>query len=433
MKTIKDYISRLIPKGKIGRSIVTLAGGTAAAQIVTVAALPVIARLYTPAEIGVIALFTAFSGFWSTLLSWRYEWALLNARDDQDSYLLFRICIGFVLIMSVLSVPILYILIQGKILGFDLLPDWSPLVGLPIFIGLGIFMVYRMWGLRSGLVRPISKATIAQSASNAIIQVILGFIGGGIPGLFAARFVSAWTGVGALHRAIRKRYSASRSAIHWQVLKTVITRYSKFPKYELSSTVLDQLAMTIPVPMIASLYGVQAAGWFGVARSLVAIPNTQIGSAVADIFHMEFSRRVREGEFTAARRLFYQLLGKLSLFGLLPLAGAMILGPWLVPWVFGKPWTEMGVVAGCIAPWLYVALVVSSLSRLLSVLEHQEYKLIYDISALSLMLIVYGVAREWSFGLIQTVLFLSGANMISYGIYILVLLHAISRSTKMHA
>jgi O-antigen/teichoic acid export membrane protein len=410
---------------------VALAGGTAMAQLIIIAAMPVITRLYTPSEIGVVALFTAFSGFWSTLLTWRYEMALLNAKDDSESYLISRICMLIVVVMSVLSVPVLYGLIRAHALGFGLLPYWCPTVGVPIFLGLGTFMVYRLWGLRSGLVKPISKATITQSASNVLFQIVFGFAGFGIPGLFGARFMGVWSGFGALHRAVRDHYRESRSSMSWPALKTVLLRYVKFPKYEIPSVVLDQLALTIPVPMIASLYGVQAAGWFGLARTLVAIPNTQVGSAVADVFHLEFARRIREGEFTAARRLFYKLLVRLSVFGLLPLAGAVILGPWLVPWVFGKPWAEMGIIAACIAPWLYAALVVSSLSRLLSVLEHQEYKLIYDTAALTLMLIVYVLAKKSPFSLVHTVLLLTAANVISYGIYILVLLYAISRSRKM--
>ena len=423
-------ISWLIPKGRAGRSIVALAGGTVMAQVITATALLFVTRLYTPAEIGIISLFLSFFAFWSQLLSWRYEYALFVARDDYESYRVFRLGISLVLAMSALSVPVLYGLIRGNTLGFGLLPIWSPLAGMLIFSGYGIFVLHRIWGLRSGLVRNVNKATVSRAASTAVVRVVLGFAGGGVAGLFAAEFAGAWGATAALHPAVRKHYSASRPAIFWQGLLAVMKRYSKFPKYDMPSTIIDQLALTLPIPIIASLYGAQAAGWFGLARMVVALPNAQLGRAVSDVFQMELAQKVRAGDFAAARRLFHTLLRKLSLFGLLPLAGVMILAPIFVPWVFGKPWAEAGIIMACIAPWLYAALVVSPLSGLISVLERQEYKFIYDISTLILIGLVYLAGRQWSLGLIAVVMLLAIANIIGYAIYLLIFLRIISRHLK---
>src|SRR6185437_1033679 len=133
------------------------------------------------------------------------------------------------------------------------------------------------------------------SASNALIRVALGLLGGGVPALFAAELLGAWGGASALHRAGLGRFATgSRS---WRSLKEVMIRYSRFVKYELPSVAIDNIASAIPVPMLASLYGAQAAGWFGMARLLVAIPNAQVGRAVGDTFQMELARSVRERDY----------------------------------------------------------------------------------------------------------------------------------------
>lgn len=423
-------LTSALPKGRVGSGIAVLAGGTVGAQIVTVCAMPIVTRLYTPAEIGVISLFIAFFSFWSVLLSWRYESALLIAANDAESHLVFRVGVACVVLMSLLALPLLFILTRLRAFGFGLLPSWSALAGIPIFLGYGIFMMYRAWGLRAGLVNNITKATIARSGSNAVVRIILGLVGGGIPGLFAAEFAGAWGPAITLHHTINKHYSTSRPLIKWQSLKAVASRYSKFAKYELPSTALDQFALTIPVPMIAFLYGVQAAGWFGLARLLVALPNAQIGRAVGDVFQMELGRKVREREFVGAKQLFYGLLRKLSLFGLIPFVALMILAPWLVPWVFGKPWAEMGIIVACIAPWLYAAFVVSTLSQLLSVLQRQEYKFIYDLTIVILLAIVYVSARLMTLNLIETVILLASAYIVGYVVYLCVLLQVMSRAFK---
>jgi O-antigen/teichoic acid export membrane protein len=424
-------LSAILPKGRVSRGVVALASGTMVAQLVTVCAMPIVTRLYTPAEIGVISLFIAFFGFWSPLLSLRYESALLVATDDLESHYVFKVGAGCVILMSLLSAPIFYALIKKDMFGFGLMPTWTALAGVLIFLGFGSFMMYRSWGLRGGFIKDISKATIARSVSNALVRIIFGFFGAGILGLFAAEIAGAWGATGALRRSIKKRYSENRPMTDWVSLKKVAKRYAKFAKYEMPSVAVNQLALVLPVPIVAALYGASAAGWFGLAKMLVAVPNAQLGRAVADVFQMELARYIREGNHLAAYQLFFKLLRKLGLFGLLPLAGVILFAPLVVPWVFGKPWAEMGIISAYIAPWLYASLVVTSLSRLLSVLERQEYKLIYDISGVLLVVAIYLISRRFGLSLDLTVILLSTAGVLSYLIYLMILIHIVRKDLRL--
>jgi O-antigen/teichoic acid export membrane protein len=398
-----------------------LTGGTVVANAITACATPVVTRLYTPAQIGVISLFLAFFGFWSSLLSWRYESALLIASDDAESHVVFRVGSLCVVLMSVFALPALLILRNDNVLGFGLLPWWSAWLTVPILLGYGQFMMYRSWALRGGIVKDIGKAAVARSASNVITRVVLGTAGVGVPGLFAAELMGAWGATGSLYRNVNRRFAASRPSIDWPKLKTAMMRYSKFATFELPSTAINQLALTIPVPMVAALYGPTPAGWFGLARLIVAIPNAQIGAAVADVFQMELARAVREHRYADAKQLFFKLLRKLALFGLLPLALTMVLGPTCVPFVLGSSWTQMGIISACIAPWLYAALVVSTLSRLLSVLQVQQYKLAYDILTTSMTILVYFIARSTAMGMMHMIELMSASNVIAYGGYLALL------------
>lgn len=419
---------RLLPGGRVARGVMTLTAGTIIAQAITACSTPVVTRLYTPEQIGVISVFLAFFGFWTSLLSWRYESALLIAHGDEESHQVFRLGMLCVVATSLVAWPALHTLSANGILGFELLPAWSGWVAVPILLGYGTYMMLRSWCLRGGLVKDIARASIARSACNASARTILGLLGGGIPALFAAELLGAWGGGGALYRAVRRRFVASTPvASAWRDLRAVMIRYSKFAKYELPSVAINQIAMTIPVPMLAALYGSAAAGSFGMARLLVAIPNAQIGRAVGDTFQMELAGAMREGKYIEARSLFYGLLRSLSLLGLLPLIGIMVLGRWLVPYVFGKSWTEMGVFAVCIAPWMYAALVVSPLSNLLSILQAQQYKLLYDVSTTALMVLIYWMARTDSLNVLSTVLGLSVANVFAYAVYLAILVFVAKR------
>lgn len=406
------------PRSRLGRAIVTLASGTIVAQLIGVCVLPIVTRLYTPAQIGVISLFVAFFGFWSPTLSLRYESALLIATDVAESQVIQRLAVCTVVVMSLVGAPVLWILRHSDVLGFALLPNWTPPVAVPIFLGYGLFMVYRTWALRAGTVEAITRATVTRAGWSATTRIILGLFGGGIPALFAAQVVSVWAAFVTLRKRQSAHYvvSAPRSFSYRQ-LGSVGRRYIKFPLFEAPSAWVDQAAAILPIPMIAASFGASAAGWYGLARTIVGIPNTQIGAAVADAFQMEIATAVVTGDVSHARALFFSLMRKLAFFGFVPMAGIATLCPLLVPWIFGDAWREAGYAAAIIAPWLYIALIVSPLSRVLSVLQVQEYKLIYDVAAITLLILAFVTSKQLDLTFLQLVMALASAALLAYVVY----------------
>lgn len=425
---IKTLINRALPPHSFVRKVGMLAGGTAASQAIGICAMPIVTRIYSPAQIGIVSLFLAFFGYWASTLSLRYEYALLIAQDDAESHLVHRVAVIVVVVMALLGMPLLWLLQSSNLFEFGLLPPWAPLIAGPIFLGFGLFMVSRSWALRAGLIRQVTQAAITRAAANAITRIGLGLAGGGVVALFVAELAGASVSMARLATATRRHFTASRPAqFSRHDLRAVARKYSKFPLLETPSSWIDSLAFTLPLPMVASLYGAEAAGWFGLARLLVSVPNSQLGSAVADVFQMELAKAVLDRDGRRAHHIFYALIKKMALIGLAPLLAVIVLAPWLMPWVFGNQWAAAGSAAAAIAPWLYAALIVSPLSRALSVLQAQEFKLIYDVSALMLLAAAYFVAQAADFSFIEFLLAISLANVIGYGIYAVVLMKLIDR------
>lgn len=424
----KPLVNRLLPPASFARKVGILAGGTAGGQIITIFAMPFVTRIYSPGQIGIVSLFLAFFGYWASTLSLRYEYALLVAQDDAESHWLHRIAIILVVVMSFLGVLILWLLQDANVFEFGSLPRWAPLIAVPIFLGNGIFMVFRSWALRAGLIQPITQASIVRSGANAAARIALGLAGGGVMALFIAELAGACAAMARLVSVTRRHFANSRPA-HFTGggLLAVARKYSKFPLWEAPSTWVDALAFTLLLPMVASLYGVEAAGWFGLARMVVGVPNSQIGAAVADVFQMELAKAVLERDGKRARRIFYSLLRKMSLLGLAPMLGVIALAPWLIPFVFGEKWAEAGTAAAAISPWLYAALVVSPLSRALSVLRVQEFKLIYDVAALIFISIAFYLAKIHGLSFIEFLLCITLAEVVGYAIYVVVIMKMIDR------
>jgi len=84
-------------------------------------------------------------------------------------------------------------------------------------------------------------------------------------------------------------------------------------------------------------------------------------------------------------------------------------------------------MAMIVAPWFYAALVVSPLSRSLSVLQAQEFKLIYDGFVLIALIAVFYVAKSSGLGLMWFLSLISVVNIIGYFIYAALLMHVVNR------
>lgn len=428
---LRGRLAALVPEGRIARGIITLASGTAMAQVITICAMPLVTRLYTPAQIGIISLFLAFFGFWSPTLSLRYEYALLIATDDAESHVVHRLAVALVVAMSVLGFPLLWGLQYSGVLGFGLLPYWAAFAITPTLLGYGIFMVYRSWALRAGMVASITKASIIRSAANAGTRVFLGLFGGFTLALFLAEVAGAYGAMFKLAKSVSDHFSSARPmTIGCEDLRRVARKYIKFPTFEAPSAWVDQLGSVLPVPMVAALHGPAAAGWFGLARLIAGVPNSQIGGAVADVFQMEFASAVAAGDFGIARGLFYKLLRKLALFGLPAFCLMAVLGPWAVPWIFGNSWSETGLAIAAISPWLFAALLISPLSRALSVLQAQEYKLIYDVCAVLFLAGAFLLAKSYDYPFIDTVLAISVAGLLGFVVYAVVLVAVVELRLK---
>jgi O-antigen/teichoic acid export membrane protein len=399
-----------------------LSGGTALAQLIGICTLPFVTRFYTPAEIGTVSLFLSFIGFWVTTIALRFDHSLVIAADDEESHVLHRLAVTLVVLMSLLGTSILWLLMQNNVLEFQLLPVWAPIFAFPILLCSGLFMVYRSWALRGGLVSQISQASIVRASALAGTKLGLGILAGGVVALFVAELVGALSSMYKLMQATTIHFATSKpKSIYYSQMHNASLKYAKFPMIDAPSAWIDSLALALPLPMVANLYGAEAAGWFGLARMVLSLPNAQIGAAVADIFQISLAAALRDKDPQRGRDIFYKLIKKLSLIGLIPLVFTLLFLPSVFSIVFGSNWAPAGTIAISLAPWLYASFVVSPLSRALPVLQAQEWKLFYDLTALGLLIVSFVIARSFDLEWVEFCLLISVSQVIGYLVYVLVL------------
>lgn len=424
------YFQRCIPDQRFLWNVLALAGGTMIGQVLGVLVSPLLTRLYSPDDFGRFSLFSALIGFAAVGGALRYEAAIVSACDDEEASYLMLITLGLTLFTSLLAASVLYILIISSVLGFDDLPVWAALLAIP---GSGLttgFLILRYWLVRHGQFWIISRATVTQNAARAIIPTILGLLSIGWVGLAVGDIVGRGFGLRTMLWRSRIPLRTTLRALHATPIAPILHKYRSFPLYMLPSSVLNSMALLLPLPLIAHLYGIEAAGFFGLVQRLIAVPLSLVAASAADTFHNRVAEYQRDNAL-AMRGIFLRTTGGLLLLGIGPALLLMFLGPWLFSLVFGYQWIQAGVLAAVMAPMALAQLVVSPISRVVFVVGGQRAKLFYDLVALGA--VVAGIYGGHALGLFldQAVALWSSLSVVAYIIYFLILLRTVCNAVML--
>jgi O-antigen/teichoic acid export membrane protein len=93
----------------------------------------------------------------------------------------------------------------------------------------------------------------------------------------------------------------------------------------------------------------------------------------------------------------------------------MALAPFAFPMVFGKAWEQAGVMLALMSPYLWLALIVSPLSRILLVRQRAELKLAADVVCLALPVLSLWLTRDQP--VLRSVSAFSFSSVVAYLFY----------------
>jgi O-antigen/teichoic acid export membrane protein len=414
---------RVVTRGPVVAGVLSLAGGSAAGQIAVLAAAPFLTRLFTPAQLGQFGLLQSFVAFAAVGLCLRLDLAIVSAASDADAKGLLFLCMGLCAGMSLLATAGMGMLIAYDIVGFGALEPWV----LPATFGLlfvtGAFVVLRFWSVRERNYREIATALTYQGAGRAALPVVFGALGFGWGGLVAGELAGRALGIRSL------------GGIAWQSLKaqgTSCTDYrGLFGKYRqywsiiLPSSLLDALALALPVPIIVATYGMEAAGWWVLVNRVAMAPGQLAAAAVADVFHAEAVRH-RDENPGAPRRWLLVTLRPVVIGGLLVYGLGGVIAPRVFSLIFGPDWTNAGLLMLILVPALILTVAVGATGRMLMVMERGHWKLIADLLNVAAPIGAFygGVAAGLTF------LQAAGVYCLAYTLANLVYLAAIWHSTN---
>jgi O-antigen/teichoic acid export membrane protein len=409
------------------RNAATLSLGTATAQAVNVVVAPVLTRLYSPADLGALGLFTSFVVVAAVATSMSYELGIVSASNKEKAA---RLTWASML----LSIPVcavcgiaLYIMMHFQWLGYGVLPAYSIPIMVVTLLFISMFSNLRYWEIRQHHFEIVARTTVVQQVTRSISQAVLGFAGIGPAGLLFGEMLGRGAGVGSLFRNAWPTLRSVSARARRSDLVSALAENRNLAVYSLPSSLIDTLAANIPLPLLVQLYGSALGGQFSLMQRVLAVPLALIATSVADTFHCRIAvcARERPGEMLG---LFVRTSAGLFLLALGPALILFFTGDRLFTLVFGEPWTTAGTLAGISAPLFLSQMIVSPLSRLVFVLRGQKSKLIYDLTLMAGILLIFGIAWRQKLSLVHTVWAITLVNILCYFVYYIVLLRIVIKA-----
>lgn len=360
------------------RPVLTLLSGSSLAQLLAYAARPLLTRLFPPEAYGLYGFFLAAISVLSAIAALRYDEAIVLPEHDEDANNVTALALFFTLVVALLAALALpwraeiAVLLQEPGAASALL--FVP-VGLFTF---GAVRIGEQWHTRHERFGRLSNSRIARAGTAVPTQVGAGFGEGGGNGLIGGT-IAGWVASGAwLWCSI---WHPVRGHVNVSTMRRMARRYRNYPRYAMPSSLLNSMSSQLPAFLLLYYFDSEAAGFYALSHGVMAAPMSLIGNSVGLVY---FPRAVEARRTGTLGRLTHRIMRQLVLLSLVPSLAVIVAGPALFALVFGAEWTEAGVYARWLAPWMLFVFIASPLSRLFDVLERQRAELKFNVVLLAM-------------------------------------------------
>lgn len=353
--------------------ILKLLSGTGYAFIVGYVAKIALLRLYPVEAFGMFSFIFSIVIVFLPIVSLRYEDALMLPESRRDGAHAFLLAVISVVVLS--SVLWLFLPLKGVIGSlYDSVEVVEWLWTIPLILLVAkLSKISELWLSRQEMFGRISVGQVANTSALVSVRIgaglftnspgglILGFISGHIAALlFFARHLRT-----TLTAAFDGRISVDR-------ILFIAKRYRRFPAFTMPAAALSGIASQMPALLLLFYFDLTVLGHYSQAYSVLFIPLSLLGQAIAQVFFVRAVEARRNGTLADITDTIHDRLVLLALF---PIIAIAIGGPDIFEFLFGEKWRIAGLMTRYIAPWVLFTAAASPLTRLFDVLERQRLEL----------------------------------------------------------
>lgn len=376
MTSVLNRLMLALKRGGFLRNVALIAGGTALGQGVAILASPLLTRLYAPEDFGILAVFSSLLGLVSVIAGLRYEQAIPLPDRDQDAIGVFLLAI-FLVVLSSTALSLGALLFPDDIVRlFDAAHLRAFLWLLPIgLFTTGVYQTLSFWAVRKREYPRLARTRLSQGVSATGTQVLGGLLGSGPVGLIVGQIVGQTAGTITLAHQIWPQVRRVTRPI--LVAYEGAVRYRHFMVLGTPAALMNSAALQLPGLLLASLFGVESAGFYLLGRRVLGAPLDLIGRSVGQVYFGEAAELARKSVLSM-RQLFLKTTWRLVLLALAPVLSLALLSPTLFRLVFGGSWHLAGVFTQLLTVMFFAQFIVTPVSQTFVILERQQYSLILN-------------------------------------------------------
>lgn len=372
------------------KNVITLVTGTTLGQAIPIAFSPILTRIYSPADFGVLALFISVVTILGSIISGKYENAIILPENEKEAKKIATICIGISFVIS--AILFLIILISNDYLcylvGDFSISDWLYFIPIVTFL-IGLFNTLNFYATRHKKFNFIAQNHVSKSLSLVIGQIFLSYLKSGFFGLIAGRILSYI--IAPFHLMVKLKYDFYHKLNYFDI-KLLTKKYINFPKFEMFATLFANSAIYFNNLLIPVFFTTTNLGFFSLVVKVLTAPFTLIGHSVGQVFFKEANEQKEKNGNSYL--LVRSLIIKMSLFSIPSFLAFYFVAEDAFEIIFGEEWRTAGLYAKFLAPMYCLKFIVAPLTIIHSVYEKLKSSMflqliMFLISFCALVLVYY--------------------------------------------
>ncbi len=358
------------------KNVGVLTIGTTVAQLIAIIATPILSRLFTPSDYGLLALFAAVLATTGAVVSLSYPIRIILPKANHEAKelllisLLLPISLGIILVLVAMFLPNRVI----AWVGLSSLGGWI-IVAIIAGVATAIISAMTYWLNRNSEYKTIAFIRIIQSVIAAACGLSLGFWTVQ-DGLLYAQLVGVISAVAMLIIMIRVPLFKTG----FTDLFNVARRHKAAPIFLYPTAVLDVFTNQLPFFLIALWFTTELTGQFKMAHSLLALPTSLIGGAIAQVFYQRYSMVWPDAK--KAKTLLKKTWLLLASIGSPPFLIIIVGGEEIFSFFLGEAWIVAGHMASIMAIMSFVSLIHSPTSVTMMTMQMDKLLPIFGLAAL---------------------------------------------------
>jgi O-antigen/teichoic acid export membrane protein len=373
--------------------VAVLAASSVGSQIIVIVATPILTRLYTTADFATFGLFMATTSILGIISCGCYEQAVVACKGSKEAINTLLLSLSVTLITTSLCAATV-LAWKGPLNRVMVAPNDSHVV---YFLPFAVFAIgysesIKHWFVRRARFDDAASSRVWQSVVGSIIQVVAGFgrmMAG--TGLVAGRVVGILlSGVILQRRLGAEDFKSIRHSAAIGEMLAAAKRHRGFPLYLSGSLVMAQLAYWSPAYLLAIYYGANETGSYALVVRVISVPMQFVGDAFQKVLYQRAADEANRcgAPGASVTRTLASLLGLAAI----PSVFLVLFGSFFFRWAFGTPWTLAGEMASCVAPMVFLNLVVCPLYPLFSIQRKQRTLFYLQVAKLVLSFLPVVVA-----------------------------------------